>query len=212
MPFRRAARGDPRPRPRSAPGRHRVELRRWPSTCATPRRKTADVPNGGNPGRDDAAFVRARRFGEQRHGVFLRSAMREELDEEILADTWGCPLPQPDAVTGRPAVAGEFTHLQERHQGSPPFTKVERQRPWNHEQMPGHRSVGRYRDPRVMRPWPRRIVLRPVDGVHDARLRGRRRSWQREIGVAAQPVQQCDLVIEPAVRPPGSELSSAQLP
>ena len=135
---------------------------------------------------------------EQRNGVLLRSAVSEQLDEDVLANPGRHPSPQRDAVAGRPTVAGQFADLDARHERRPPLPKIERQRAGNHQQVAGHLAVRRHRSPGVVRLRPRRIVLRPVDRVDDACLCRRRRRRQREIGVAAEPPQQRDLVVEPA--------------
>ena len=136
--------------------------------------------------------------GQQRLGILLRRAMREELDEHVVADPRRHALPQRDAVARRVTVTGELADFDARHERHAPLAEVDRQRAGNHQQIAGDRPVRRDRDTGVVRLGSRRIVGGPVDRVDDACLRRRRRRRQREVGVAAELCQERDLVGETA--------------
>jgi len=128
-------------------------------------------------------------------GVSFLRAMRVQLDEDIISDPGSQFHPSPHALRVGHILLGELARF---HAGLQPLPPPDAQRTRYHQQIAPVVRRALKRHPGIVGLGFLRIIVGPVDRVHDAGLRGLRPGGHGEIGVAAQFAQQRDFIVQAA--------------
>src|SRR5580658_1996954 len=133
---------------------------------------------------------------KERIEIPLDRTVRIQLDEEIVANNRRNIEPLPHSLCRRHVVTGNLTCLDARHK---PAAKAHRHRAGNHQEIALMTTACRCFQPMIERSRSIVGVIRaPINLVHDPPLCRRRNRRHREIGVAAELVQQRNLSVQAA--------------